>query len=70
MWTSDIWMSRAVLREVGPSLPGVGGVAAGAGEQGCMRLSGPPDSWVCVGGDAFVPEGLSDWEPPRKEKWA
>ena len=26
--------------------------------------------FVCVEGNAFLPEGLSDWEPPMKEEWA
>ena len=50
VWTSDIWTSGAVLGGE-PLTPAVGGVAAGAREQGCLRLSGPPDS--CVWGECF-----------------
>ena len=49
VWTSDIWTSGAVLRGGGGLMPAVGGVAAGAGEQGCLRLSCPLDSCVWRG---------------------
>lgn len=45
VWASDIWTSGAVLREVGALTLRRGWRCRCAGEQGCMRLSGPPESY-------------------------